>query len=147
LTATPPGLNLGAAPYFGGDFPLVVKGQNFVTGAMVSAGASTLAATFVDSTELRVQVPSSLLSAPGMQDVKVINPDSHESNVVSLRVVERGDINGNRSITIGDALACALTMGGITKPPLAATVGDLNLSGTINIGDCLTGALFAGRVN
>src|SRR5439155_1487514 len=46
-----------------------------------------------------------------------------------------------------DALVCALTVGGIVKPPLPNSAGDINLSGSTNIGDCLVLALFAGRVN
>jgi len=64
-----------------------------------------------------------------------------------VTVLERGDINGNRSVNIGDALACALTVGGINKPAIPNTVGDLNLNGSTNIGDCLVLALFSVRVN
>jgi chitodextrinase len=147
MTAATPGLNLAAAPYYGSDFTLIVRGQNFVSGAVVSSAGSALATSFVDSTELRAHVPANVLETPGSHDVKVSNPDGHESNAESLRVIERGDINGNRNVNIGDALVCALTMGGINNPPLSSAVGDLNLNGTTNIGDCLAGALFSGRVN
>jgi hypothetical protein len=55
---------------------------------------------------------------------------------VLVKVIERADINADRSVNIGDALVCALTVGGLAEPALPLTVGDLNLTGSANVGDC-----------
>ncbi len=75
-------------------------------------------------------------------------PVSLSSNTLNLKIVERGDINGNRIGNIGDALVIALTVGGAVKsPPIPISVGDLNLNGAVNISDALVMALFSGRIN
>ncbi|MBI4474173.1 MAG: hypothetical protein HY646_15995 [Acidobacteria bacterium] len=147
LTASPPGLSQAQAPLGGGAFTLTVRGQTFGSGAVVTAGTTALTTTFVSSTQLTAQVTTAVLSAAGPLGIKVTNPGAEVSNVINLNVVERADINANRSVSIGDALVCALTVGGINKPPLPNSVGDLNLSSVTNIGDCLVVALFAGRIN
>ncbi len=75
----------------------------------------------------------------------VVSSASNVSNAVNLRIIERGDVNVNRSISIGDALVMALTAGGLVKPLLAPSVGDINFNGSSNIGDALVLALFSGR--
>ena len=143
LLATPSGISPAIAPYYGGAFTLTVRGANFVDGAVV-VGYTT---TFVSSTQLTAAIPASSLAALGTLSMKVRNPDNQESNTLSLKVIVRGDNNGNNSVNIGDALVCALIAGGINKPLLTLSVGDLNLSGAANIGDCLVLALFTGQIN
>jgi len=133
-------------PVYGGSFTLTVNGQGFGQTSQISAGSSPLITNYVDSTQLTGIVPTAALSSPGSLLVTVADSNG-TSNGVTLRVVERGDINGNRSVNIGDALITALTVGGIVKPPLMDAVGDLNLNGTTNIGDALVLALFTGRIN
>jgi len=96
---------------------------------------------------LTADVAAAALRIVGLRGVKVTNGGGAASNTIDLKVIERGDINGNRSVNIGDALSCALTVGLINKPVLPASVGDLNLNGSVNIGDCLALALFTGRIN
>jgi hypothetical protein len=146
LLATPAGLSQAAAPLFGKSFPLTINGENFASGAVVSMGSANLTTAFVNSTQLTVSIPASALTAAGAFPIRVTNPGGANSNTVDLKAVERGDINGNRTVNIGDALRTALTVGGLIKPPLAVAVGDLNLSGSTNIGDALVLALFTGRV-
>jgi hypothetical protein len=146
LSATPSGVSQALAPLFGAGFTLTVHGQDFQSGAVVRWGDVNLATTFVSPVELRAEVADLALGTPGNRELRVTNPGGIVSNTVTVKAVERGDINGTRHINIGDALACALITGGINKPPLAVSVGDLNLNDIVNIGDCLAVALFAGRV-
>ncbi len=68
------------------------------------------------------------------------------SNAINFRVVERGDLNGDRKVSIGDALYSALISSGLVKPPAPISAGDLNLSAAANIGDALVLALYSGRL-
>ncbi len=140
-------LSQNVAPYYGGEFPLVVTGTNFGSGAVVSIGSSALVTTFNSATQLTAQVTTPVLSSLGTFDVKVTNADTRTSNTMPMKVIVRGDTNGNGSVNIGDALNCALTAGLVNKPLFSTAVGDLNLSGAFNIGDCLVVALFSGRLN
>src|SRR5262249_29733439 len=103
--------------------------------------------TFLSSQLLNVLVPTSALATAGPQQLKVTNPSGMLSNSVNLTVLERGDVNSNRTVNIADALTTALTLADTTKPQLPISVGDTNLSGIVNIGDALTVALFAGHLN
>ncbi len=147
LDANPSGLSQASAPLYGGPFTLTINGVGFQSGAVASLGSTNLTTSFVNSTQLTTQVTTAALAGVGPQNVKVTNPSGPASNVVPLNVIERGDLNGNRSVNIGDALVCALTVGGLTRPALASSVGDVNLNGSTSIGDCLVVALFAGRAN
>ncbi|MBI4474083.1 MAG: IPT/TIG domain-containing protein, partial [Acidobacteria bacterium] len=147
LNATPPGLSQTAAPLYGKQFTLTVNGQKFDQGANVFIGATALATTFVSATQLTAAVPMAVLASATTSAVFVMNPNGGVSNSHTMRIVERGDINANRNINIGDALVTALTVGGVVKPSLPVTVGDMNLNAAVNIGDALVLALFAGRVN
>lgn len=144
--AAPSGISQNVAPLLGRQFTLTVSGQNFVSSSQVIGGSTALSTTFVSASQLTAVVPASLLTVPADVSIKVSNPGPLESNASTLRVVQRGDINGNRSVNIGDALVTALTVGGVIKPSLPLAVGDANLSGATNIGDALFLALFAGRI-
>src|SRR5205085_2601857 len=104
------------------------------------------ATRLVSSAQLNAVVPASQLAVPGTVSVLAVSSGG-ASDTVSFNVIERGDINANRSVSAGDALACALFVGRRNRPALPLSVGDVNLNGTINIGDCLNLFLFAARVN
>ncbi len=127
------------APFYGTAFTLTVTGQNFDSNSQIAVGANGIATTFTSSTQLTGIVPASALISPGTLPVKV-----GTSNSIDLKVVERCDLNANRTLSIGDALVLALTVGNIIDPPLPPSVGDCNLNGVVNIGDALVLALFAG---
>ncbi len=146
LNANPSGLSQASAPIFGAPFTLTVNGANFVPGAVVSVAGNNLTTTRISDSQLTALVSTAALSA-GSQDVKVTDPGPFVSNAVPLQMIERGDINGSRTVNIGDALVLALTAGGIRNPPLVPATGDINLNGGVNIGDALTLALFVGRAN
>ncbi len=133
------------APLYGGPFTLTVNGQNFDSTSQIAIGNSTLATTFVSNTQLTGLVTTAALTTSGTVQVTVTT-GGVSSNAVPLKVVERGDLNGNHDVNISDALVCALTVGTFYQPPLSSTVGDVNLNGTVNIGDCLVTALFSGGV-
>ena len=147
VSASPPGISQTLAPLSGGAFTLTLRGQNFEAGSQVSMGGTVLATTFVSATEVTATVPAGSLLTAGTAAIKVTNPGNAISNSIDLRVVERGDVNGTRSINIGDALATAINVGGISKPAFPNTVSDINLSGGSNIGDALVLALFAANIN
>ncbi len=68
-----------------GAFTLVVSGQKFANGAVVSFGGTFLTTTFVSTTELTATGTS---TSPGTVQVTVINPDpgSKTSNAFALQV-------------------------------------------------------------
>ena len=70
-----------------GDFTLVVTGQKFAPGAVVSFGGTFLPTTFVSSTELTATGTATSAQA-GTVQVEVINPDpgSMTSNAFALQV-------------------------------------------------------------
>ena len=70
-----------------GDFTLVVTGQKFVSGAVVTFGGTFLPTTFVSSTELTATGTATSAQA-GTVQVTVINPDpgSLTSNAFALEV-------------------------------------------------------------
>ncbi len=70
-----------------GDFTLVVSGQNFVSGAVVSFGGTFLPTTFVSSKQLTA-TGTATAAQTGTVQITVINPDpgSATSNAFALEV-------------------------------------------------------------
>ena len=147
LDATRAGLSQALALHHGKAFTLTVEGQNFLAGSQVYVGASALPTTYVRDSVLTALVSKSVLRTRGNHAVTVVNPGGETSNAINLMVAQRGDVNGNGQITMGDALRTALTVSGLVRPPLPQELGDFNLNGTANIGDALALALFAAGVN
>ena len=127
---------------------MTVNGQNFVAGSSsVSLGGVALTTNVVSPNQLTFTVPASALASTGLKAVQVKNLYQNASNIVYLKVVERGDINGNSSVNIGDILALARNVALLTGPPLPVAVGDFNLDGVVSLGDVLTLARFSGQVD
>src|SRR4051812_47719116 len=99
LTAAAPGLSQVVAPLYGSGFTLTINGQNFAAGAQIQFGGTTLPANFQSGTQLTVAIPALLLTTVGTNTVTVINPGPapNKSNGIGFFVIERGDINHNRS--------------------------------------------------
>lgn len=79
-----------AATYSGtGGFPLTVNGSGFLASSTVQWNGSTRATTFVSSSQLMAQIPSSDLSAPGTASITVVNPSpgGGTSNTLSFMLV------------------------------------------------------------
>src|SRR6266513_2948065 len=57
-----------------GQFTLTVNGTNFVSTSTVKWNATTLATTFVSSTQLTATVTAALVASPGTASVTVVNP-------------------------------------------------------------------------
>ena len=131
------------APLLGGSFTLTVTGQDFDPAAQVLLDGVPIGTTFVDATELTAAVPS--LDVAQQSVLQISNPGALLSNSFTLKIVERGDINGNGSVNIGDALVTAISVAGLSAP-LPDSVGDINLNATTNIGDALVVALFSGQL-
>jgi hypothetical protein len=147
LSAPVPGLSQSAAPYYGSGFQLTVNGQSFAQpGAAVLANGAPLTTTINSTSQLVATIPPTALSAAGSIDLAVQQNSSGNvllSNTVPLRVIERGDIDGNRTITMDDANAVALNVGGLGgEPLLPLSAADFNLNGNVNIADALSLGLF-----
>ena len=65
---------------------LTVFGANFVNGARVVWGGTTLATSFVSSTQLTASIASTLLATAGTVPVTVRNPDGQVSNAVNFSI-------------------------------------------------------------
>ena len=78
-----------------GDFTLVVSGQKFVSGAVVSFGGTFLPTQFVSSTEL-IATGTATTAQAGTVQVTVINPDPGSRRRTSLRC--RSEVNPTRSV-------------------------------------------------
>jgi hypothetical protein len=148
--STASGLSQSVASYYGSAFTLTVKGQSFGADAVVLANGASLQPGSNSGSQITVSIPASSLALVGPVDIAVQQKQNSGSNnlVVSntapLRVVERGDIDGNRTITNDDAIAVALNAGGLGgDSPFSLSAADFNLNGGVNVGDALTLGLFA----
>lgn len=146
VTTATPGLSQTLAAVGGRQFTLTVNGQNYVSASQAFAGSTALTTTFVSTSQLTAIISASLTERAGPLTIKVRNPGPLDSNTQTLNVVERGDLNANRTVNISDALFAALNVGGIIKPALAASLGDIDLSDNVNIDDALVIARYAGRI-
>ena len=79
-------LSLSTVTAGGAAFSLTVNGSGFVFGATVQWNGSSLATTFVSSTQLTAQVPASDIAAVGSANVTVLNPGSAASNALTFTV-------------------------------------------------------------
>ncbi|HEY3330731.1 MAG TPA: IPT/TIG domain-containing protein [Capsulimonadaceae bacterium] len=68
------------------DFTLTVNGSKFVSGAVVSIGATTLTTTFIGTTKLTAVVPSSTVGSVGGKQITVTNPGASASTASTLTV-------------------------------------------------------------
>ncbi len=117
-----------------------------LTFTAVAAGTSNLTVSGIvltDTTSHDLAIPPAQVSLT--TNALSVSP-SASSNSVPLRVIERGDVNGNRSVNIGDALTVARIAAGLDRPALTPAAGDLNFSGSSDIGIVLFLALFSPRV-
>lgn len=75
-----------------GAFSLTVRGANFVNGATATFGGTSVAVTFVSSTQLTAAIPAALVATAPAGDaapVVVTNPGPDVSNVASFGVATR----------------------------------------------------------
>lgn len=145
LSSSPPGLSRPVAILYGLPFELVVNGQNFQSPAQIVIGTATLPTMVISGTKLTANISSALQSVAGTFSVRVVNPDGQTSNPIDFKVVVRGDIDGNRAVTIGDAVKVAMNAAGLDRPPLSPDAGDINLTGSVNVADALALARFSAR--
>ena len=67
-------INPACATAGGPQFTLTVTGTNFVSTSTVRWGGTSLATTFVSSTQLTATVPASLIATAGTASITVVNP-------------------------------------------------------------------------
>ncbi|MEO8525542.1 MAG: IPT/TIG domain-containing protein [Caldimonas sp.] len=67
-------------------FTLTVNGTGFVSGAVVSVGASAMTTSFVSATQLTAVVPAAAVTTSGALAVTAVNPGSSASNALNLMV-------------------------------------------------------------
>ncbi|HEY7911460.1 MAG TPA: lamin tail domain-containing protein, partial [Blastocatellia bacterium] len=68
-------------------FSITVAGSNFARGAVVSFGDALMDTAFISATELRAEVPASLIEMPGLRAVRVHNGSDAASNEAVFRVL------------------------------------------------------------
>jgi hypothetical protein len=82
------------------DFTLTVTGTNFVSGSVVKFGSTSLATTFVSSTQLTGLVPATLVATVGTVSVTVVNPTPGAiSNVVTFTIAAPPTITSPQTTT------------------------------------------------
>jgi len=79
---SPGGMSVGSA-----GFTLLVKGADFHKNAIIIFDQTPLETEFISATELRAEVPASLLSGVGLRSVAVQNNDGQLSNDAIFAVV------------------------------------------------------------
>ena len=88
LAPTIASLSATSLPAGSPAFALTATGANFLSGSQISFRGTALAATVGgNGTTLTSTVPASLLTAPGVVNVQVVNPGGALSNVVTFTVV------------------------------------------------------------
>ena len=118
---SPPQVNVGS-------FTLTITGSDFVNGATVSFGGTTLATTFVSSTQLTASGTASAAQV-GTVAVEVMNPDpgSIGSNSISALVVGTISVAAD----VADRFLEQTTFG-----PTPALITQVQYSGLQGISDC-----------
>ncbi len=84
----------------GADFTLTVTGTNFAAGDTVNWEFTPLASTYVSSTEMKAQVPASLIARPGSATIVVVTPTPSSMNFGSTFTVTISPLPGNSSYTM-----------------------------------------------
>jgi len=149
---TPPGnpipfLNLpllpdGAAPG-GAGFTLTVNGTGFLSGATVNFNGTSLATTFVNSSQLTAIVPAANIASAGTASITVVNPlpGGVRSNLLSFSIaapepsVNFSSATGSPFSTVYAPLAIAVgDFNGDAKPDLVVS-GSINVSVLLGKGD------------
>ncbi|MFL5807583.1 MAG: choice-of-anchor Q domain-containing protein, partial [Roseiflexaceae bacterium] len=71
------------------SFTLIVTGRLFVNGSTVQWNGVNLPTTFVSSTRLTAQVGAARLASGGIVPVRVVNPNSSASNIITFTIYNR----------------------------------------------------------
>jgi hypothetical protein len=115
-------INPGTATAGDADLDLVVVGDHFVDGAKVRWGYDDLTTTFDSETQLRARVTANRLMTAAVIKIKVVNPNTQESNVADFAIREKSPV-----------------LTSILPAQAVAGSGDLTL--TINGGELQNGAV------
>src|SRR6185369_5271367 len=75
--------------------------------------------------QLDAMVPGVIMMSPGSFPLQV-KTTTLSSNTASLRVVQRGDANGDQKANVGDALVVALFAGGLTANLPTPSISSVN---------------------
>lgn len=145
VSGVPPtisGLVPGTSPQ-SGNFPAVISGTGFQTGAQVTiGGASATAVTVVDPQTITCSTPPGPL---GPADVTVTNPDTlsvtlpggllYVENLVLTGVTPLGATPGTLVTITGTGLQVGLTLdiGGIAVPPINVTPTSITYSSPVGL--------------
>jgi len=82
LTTVAPATVAHGAP----NTTITLTGTGFVSGAVVKAGAASLATTFVSATSLTAVIPAASLVTAGTLQITVVNPSAPASGAKSFTV-------------------------------------------------------------
>lgn len=126
------GLTPTAAPAGSPDVALTVTGQQFVPGAAVTFGATTLATTVVSATHLTVTIPGALLATKGTVPVTAGNPapGGGISNSLPFTIQNRPPQLapiGNHTVPLGSTLTFTVTATDPDHDPVTFAVTPLPL--------------------
>lgn len=88
----------------GAAFTLTIAGSNFVTGATVHFGTTTLTPTSITATQIQVTVPATLIATPGAPSVTVVE-SSATSNSLSFTIA-------SSAVTISSLIPSSVVAGG-----------------------------------
>ena len=95
----------------GGAFKLTVNGTNFVNGAMVNFNGTTLATTFVSSTQLTATVPAGAIASAGTYAVSVTIPPPGGGTFGNVNFSVQSPSSGGGGLGLLGLLALGLGLG------------------------------------
>jgi trimeric autotransporter adhesin len=84
----------------GAEFTLTVTGTNFASGDTVDWDFTPLTSTYVSSTEMKAQVPASLIAKPGTSAIDVVTTTPATLNFGSTFTITVPPLPGNASYTM-----------------------------------------------
>jgi hypothetical protein len=136
VTPAPPPVITSISPTTapaGGSAPVTVTitGTGFVQGSTVQFAGTSVAATLVNSSQLRVTVPASLLANAGTAGITVTNPNGDKSNSVTFTLSIPLSISQlSPAASYAGARDTALTVTGVSFANGAAVVFGSTVLGT-----------------
>jgi len=115
---------------------LTIIGNGFQPGAAVRFNGTSLATTYVSARELRANVPTTYLGAPGRYSVDVLNPTSTvPSNVNTFTVMQAISVGSSpRGIALDRERNLAVVTNSGSKTVSVINTSSLSISGTLNVG-------------
>jgi len=87
-------------------------------------------------TNINIQVTADNYAATTKQ-VNVIANQETDVNIVMAAIDQKGDVNGDNSVNLADAIVALQTLSGLTSAGTAYKTGDVNSDGKIGLGEAI----------